>query len=213
MAIFGIDEAGRGPVLGSMFISVVKIESESELLGDIKDSKNLSYKKIHSLAAENESIERSILEVTPSEIDSGNITSLAISKMGEGLRNLGVTVDDEVYADACLPDEESFEEQLAESAGLDSSENIIGEHGADDTYPVVGMASIFAKSSREKHVDSIQAGEERDIGSGYPSDPNTRSFLEEYIKETGVVPEYARKSWSTCEDLLEEYGDRKLDEF
>lgn len=213
MSIFGIDEAGRGPVLGSMFIGVVKIESESELLGDIQDSKELSHKKIHALARENESIERDIIEVSASEIDEGNITSISISRMGEGLRNLGVTEDDKIYADACLPDSDSFEDQLANEADLNTSKNIIGEHGADEKYTVVGLASIFAKSSRENHVTSLQEGENLDIGSGYPSDPNTREFLKLYVEETGSVPSYARKSWSTCEDLLKAHGDRTLDEF
>lgn len=207
MAIFGIDEAGRGPVLGSMFIGVVKVDSEDELLGDIRDSKDLSYQKIHSLATENDSIEREVIEVTPEEIDQGNITSLAISKMGEGLDLLNVSEGDIVYADACLPDEESFEEQLAEETNLKSSENIIGEHGADEEYSIVGMASIFAKSNREKHVDLIQETADRNVGSGYPSDPNTRDFLKSYIQENGSVPDYARNSWSTCEDLLDEYGE------
>lgn len=213
MPIFGIDEAGRGPVLGSMFIGVVKINSKDELLGDIKDSKDLSYTKIHSIAEENEAVEREIIEVTSEEIDNGNITSLAIAAMGEGLNLLGATEEDEIYADACLPDEDSFEDQLADAAGLTSSENIFGEHGADETYTVVGMASIFAKSNREKHVEEIQSKEDKDIGSGYPSDPNTREFLEKYVAENGTVPKYARRSWSTCESLLEEQEETSLDEF
>lgn len=213
MAIFGIDEAGRGPVLGSMFIGVVKVESEDELRGDIKDSKALSNRKIHSLAEENDAVKREVLEVSAGEIDSGNITSIAIARMGDGLTALGVTEEDKVYADACLPDAESFEDQLADEANLDSSGNIIGEHGADDEYTIVGLASIFAKSSRERHVEAIQNGEDIDVGSGYPSDPNTREFLKQYVEQTGKIPEYARKSWSTCEDLLEAHNEKTLDEF
>lgn len=214
MSIYGADEAGRGPVFGSMFVTVVKIDSVEDIHGIVKDSKELTLEEINEIAENNANIEKIVLEVTPDEIDSGNITSLTIEKMGEGLHSLGVDENDEVYADSCLSDEDKFEKRLSVEANI-PQESITGENKADENYDVVSLASIFSKQHRERHVSMLQESTEANIGSGYPSDPNTRQYLKDYVKENGQLPSFTRKSWSTSEDLLEMYSDeqKSLDSF
>ncbi|WP_457753524.1 ribonuclease HII, partial [Thermococcus sp.] len=82
------------------------------------------------------------------------------------------------------------------------SPKIIAEHKADAKYLPVSAASILAKVTRDKAIEKLkkQYGE---IGSGYPSDPRTRKFLEEYYKEHGEFPPIVRKSWKTLRKIEE----------
>ncbi|VVB95328.1 Ribonuclease HII [uncultured archaeon] len=45
-----------------------------------------------------------------------------------------------------------------------------------------------------------------EIGSGYPADPKTISFLEGWIKEYGSPPDFARSSWETSKKLVEKFN-------
>jgi ribonuclease HII len=86
------------------------------------------------------------------------------------------------------------------------------EHRADETYLLVGAASIVAKVARDAHVAAL-AEQYGDVGSGYPSDPATRAFLADYVAEHGELPPCARKSWSTCDDVLAAAEQSSLREF
>jgi hypothetical protein len=82
-----------------------------------------------------------------------------------------------------------------------------------------GVDSVVAKVARDAHVEALAAEHAAlvdthgGLGSGYPSDPVTRSFLESYVDEHGAVPPFARASWATCEDLLAGVEQSGLDEF
>ncbi|MFC6772337.1 ribonuclease HII, partial [Halorubrum pallidum] len=69
--------------------------------------------------------------------------------------------------------------------------------------------------TRDDRMDAIDASYDAygDLGSGYPSDPATRTFLREYVADHGDVPDCARRSWSTCEDVLAAEAQSALDEF
>ncbi|QZP38968.1 ribonuclease HII [Halobaculum magnesiiphilum] len=95
--------------------------------------------------------------------------------------------------------------------------DVTAEHGADESYPVVAAASVVAKVERDRIVAELDAAY-RDrgydgIGSGYPSDPTTREFLREYVAREGDLPECARTSWSTCDDVLAANEQSALGEF
>ncbi|QZY01059.1 ribonuclease HII [Halobaculum rubrum] len=97
------------------------------------------------------------------------------------------------------------------------SVDVTAEHGADESYPVVAAASVVAKVERDRIVAELDAAY-RDrgydgIGSGYPSDPNTREFLRKYVDREGDLPECARTSWSTCDDVLAASEQSALGEF
>lgn len=92
--------------------------------------------------------------------------------------------------------------------------SIHAEHGADETFRVVSAASIVAKVERDARVAAIDSAyPDYDVGSGYPSDPATRDFLEAYVAATGDVPDCARRSWSTCKEVLAAVEQAGLDDF
>lgn len=74
------------------------------------------------------------------------------------------------------------------------------ESGADDTYPGVAAASILAKVQRDR---AMQAHGERwgEVGSGYPSDPSTRAWLERRASRGCDWPPFVRTHWSTVRRL------------
>lgn len=202
--IFGCDEAGKGPVIGSMFVACVKGEPENIPSG-VKDSKLLNNSKIHSLSERiRDTMNVSVIEATTSQIDDNQMTDLSVDKFSESIRSVEYNKCDSGFIDCFINNQETVESRLRSSVGLPEDYDLIVEFGADEKYPVVSAASIVAKSQREKHIDEL-SDEYGNIGSGYPSDPNTRDFIAEHIKENGEPPECARTSWSTIDDMLEEH--------
>lgn len=201
----GCDEAGRGPVFGSMFIGCV-YANESELSDQIDDSKNLKTEKIHTLAEEiknTEKIDYTVIEVTVDQIDnSDTLTDLTARSISDGILSLPTT--NEVIVD-CFTNDKNKAKQMIENYLQDENYQIRPEFKADENYPIVGAASILAKSHRENHIDQLK-DESGDIGSGYPSDPNTQDFLDNYVSEKGTLPPFARKSWNTSQDILDKYN-------
>jgi ribonuclease HII len=100
--------------------------------------------------------------------------------------------------DAGDVDAERFAKRV--KRGLDVGVTIEAAHGADGSDALVGAASIIAKSARERHVASL-ADRFGEVGSGYPSDPTTRSFLRRYLEDHGTFPPPTRRSWSTCDSI------------
>jgi ribonuclease HII len=112
--------------------------------------------------------------------------------------------------DAGDVDADRFGRRVTERVG--HRVDLRADHSADETTAVVGAASILAKVERDRRVEAI-AAEYGDVGSGYPSDPTTRAFLRSYVAEHGDLPGCARRSWSTCEDLLRAAEQSSLAEF
>lgn len=201
---FGVDEAGKGPVLGSMFAAVVRAPADA-LPAGIDDSKRLSDDRREELAErirDDDSVEVGIAEIPPRRIDDGNMNDLTVAAHAEALS--GVVRDgDAGLCDAGDVDANRFGRRVAER--IDVEVDVEARHGADGTDQHVGAASIVAKSARERHVRAL-ATEYDDaygaIGSGYPGDPATREFLETYVSTTGELPACARASWSTCDSVL-----------
>lgn len=78
---------------------------------------------------------------------------------------------------------------------------ILARHKADRDYTIVSAASIIAKVERDRAVENLRSYH-GDFGSGYPSDPDTISFLRAWIKRTNSQPEFARKSWRTWDRIF-----------
>ncbi|MGI5992539.1 MAG: ribonuclease HII [Methanosarcina sp.] len=221
MMIAGIDEAGKGPVIGPMCIGGVKIEESRahilKVLG-VADSKKLAPKKREQLAAQIKKYVDGffILEVSPSQIDElrkimsmNEIMVVCFSKVLEQLK------PDIVYADAADVKAERFAEnirrQYAKTNPAHAKEiEITSMHQADAVYPVVSAASIIAKVRRDEIIEELKQEWGVDFGSGYPSDSKTKEFLLRWGKEhSGEFPEIVRQSWQTVENIREEL--RKVD--
>ena len=208
MLIAGVDDAGRGSILGPLVIAgiLVKEEDLQKLVNlGVKDSKLLSPKKREELAEEIKKIAVKcyVLKLSPSEIDKvvnsgrklhrlNRLEAKAMAKVIEELK------PDMVYVDASDVVPERFKQHIQEC--LPFKVKIISEHKADQKYPIVSAASVIAKVERDKAIEEIKR-EYGEVGCGYPTDPKTIKFLEECLKKFGEYPHFVRKSWKPAKRL------------
>lgn len=211
--ICGVDEAGRGPVMGPLVICGISIDKDDLLrkLG-VKDSKKLSRTQREDLS---EKIARvtsgiEIVEITASEIDilreEMTLNKLEVKVFASIIKKLAPQT---AYVDSADVDEKRFADDIIREIG--SPVEIISRHKADDTYPVVSAASILAKVRRDEQVRRIEEEIGEPIGSGYTSDPNTIRFLESWLERYDKLPPHTRKSWDTSNRLLSMKAVKKLD--
>lgn len=214
--ICGIDEAGRGPVIGPMVIAGVLVSDDVDLMElGVKDSKRLTPKKRSELYEEIVKISDYCIRVIPAEeidslrkkislnkIESNNFASIVEELCSEG---------DIAYVDSASTDERRFGLDIKNK--LKDEIEIVSKHEADDTYPIVSAASIIAKVKRDEEVQKISEKVGHDIGSGYPSDMKTREFLNRWVSENDDLPPHTRKSWQTCRDLINKARTKSLDDF
>ena len=213
--ICGVDEAGRGPVMGPLVICGISIDKDDLLrkIG-VKDSKKLSRTQREDLS---EKIARvtsgiEIVEITASEIDilreEMTLNKLEVKVFASIIKKLAPQT---AYVDAADVDEKRFADDIIQEIG--SPVEIISRHKADDTYPVVSAASILAKVRRDEQVRRIEEEIGEPIGSGYTSDPNTIRFLESWLERYDKLPPHTRKSWDTSNRLLSMKAVKKLDRY
>lgn len=195
--VLGIDEAGRGPVIGELVVAGVMIEEGSEKdIEGAKDSKLLSHKVRIELDKQiREKTKFLVLEVPPSEIDkallseNSNLNWLEAQKQAEIINKLK---PDKAIIDCPSPNCEKYTEFLKDL--LDNKEvELIVEHKADMKYQTCAAASILAKVRREDIMEEIRK-KYGDAGTGYPADPKTKKFIAENWEKH---PEIFRKTWST----------------
>lgn len=217
---FGVDEAGKGPVLGSMFAAAVAVDP-ADLPDDVGDSKGIAPERRTELAATIREVGSvGVAEITVERIDDEetDMNSLTVAAHAEAVDALadavdGTPTDDdplEGYVDAGDTNAVRFERRVEDAAG--TAIDARAEHGADETYAVVGAASIVAKVARDAHVESL-AEQYGDVGSGYPGDDTTREFLEAYVADHEELPDCARASWQTSKDALAAVSQSSLGEF
>lgn len=208
----GVDEAGRGPVIGSMFAVAVRADVEA-LPPGVGDSKAIPRDRRTDLAAKiRESADAvGVAEVTVDRIDDPavNMTDVTVAAHVEAVA--AVKQDDLVVTlDAGEIDADRFARRVA--ADLPDDLRVSACHGADASDPLVGAASIVAKVARDEHVAQL-AAIHGTVGSGYPSDQTTRDFLATYVNDHGCLPDCARRSWQTSQDLLAAAEQSSLDSF
>jgi ribonuclease HII len=211
MKIAGVDDAGRGPIIGPLVIAgVLHDDKDLSRLIDlgVKDSKRLSPRRREELAAE---IKKMALKyhaaiLSPTEIDRVVETGKKLHKLNRleaqtMAKVITILKPDVAYVDASDVLADRFKQHVAES--LTFNVQIISEHKADAKYPIVSAASIIAKVERDRALSALQ---ERygNMGSGYASDPHTIKFLERWIRKFGSYPDFVRKSWKPAKRLKRE---------
>jgi len=209
---FGVDEAGKGPVIGSMFAAAVRADP-SALPDDVGDSKSIARSRREELATRIRDVADGVgVAAIPVECIDDPETDMNALTVDAHAQALAAVATDGLsgMVDAGDTDAARFGERVARRVDADLS--IAAEHGADATDPLVGAASIVAKVERDAHVDRL-ATDYGEVGSGYPSDPTTRTFLREYVAELDELPPCARTSWATCADVLAAAQQSALDEF
>lgn len=200
----GVDEAGRGCLLGPLIVAGVSVDRTGSKkireLG-VKDSKLLSAKKRESLFPEIMKVADHVnwAAIPPSEIDKVVLTGRRLRKLNYLEAVYFARVIDRLYArkvtvDASDVIPERFRDDIA--GNLESTCKIVAVHKADRDNPVVSAASIVAKVVRDREVELLRKVD-GDFGSGYPSDPVTRSFFADWMKKGIPFPAYVRQSWKT----------------
>ncbi|MFQ5986357.1 MAG: ribonuclease HII [Thermoplasmata archaeon] len=203
MRLLGIDEAGRGPVLGPLVIAGVVSEDQDELraLG-VRDSKKLT-------ASEREALATQIEKVAIARVHHIAAAELDVSMEGESLnrveaRSFAEMIRDlapeEAIVDCCDTDERRFESRILRDLGYEVP--LRAEHRADENHPVVSAASIIAKVTRDEEVRRIGCELGAPVGSGYAHDPATRAFLKRWVAVHGELPPHARLAWKTSQGLM-----------
>ena len=203
MDILGIDEAGRGSVLGPMVIAGViipeKMKKVLERMG-VKDSKRLTPNRRTILSRKlKKMFDYEIIIISALEIDQMRAEGINLNDIEKNaMRDLIIKLNPEkAIVDAVDVKAERFQNYLCESTGT----NVIAEHKADDKYIEVSAASIIAKAERDAQISEINKEyiKKGGIGSGYPSDPATKEFLAQYTYDE--MPYFVRKSWATVAKL------------
>ena len=200
--ICGIDEAGRGPVMGPLVVASVFVSDEDGLKGiGVRDSKRLSPQtREHMFDRIAEMAEYRLVILSADEIDSKrakhSLNDIELRMFADSVSGMKVS---EVYADCPDANESSFGYALSHMLG---NVNVIARHKADDTYPVVSAASIIAKVTRDRMMSNISDEFGTDVGSGYPSDQLTMDFIAKWIKENGNPPPHTRRSWETVRRMM-----------
>lgn len=201
MRTCGVDEAGRGPVIGPLVVAAVVTDDVASIeeLG-VKDSKLLSPIRRESLSITIKERAEVFVKLVPAwEIDRIR-ESKTMNEMECGMfaQVIDSSRADIVYVDAVDVDEMRFARDISDL--LDRKIEIVSEHKADSTYPIVSAASIIAKVRRDMEIENIKIELGYDIGSGYPSDPKTIEALKRMI-ERNKISKYVRRSWDTFKRL------------
>ncbi|MBU2637986.1 MAG: ribonuclease HII [Nanoarchaeota archaeon] len=198
--IAGIDEAGRGPVIGPLVMCCFMIDEKDlptlKNLG-VKDSKLLSPKKREQIAglAKKAAKGYELIEIQPAEIDSAvesdntNLNWLEAEKAAMLLNKLNPDI---AIIDCPSPNIKAYKDYVFSFLKKKDMELIL-EHKAERHLPVAA-ASIIAKTTRDARIEEIKKKIGSDFGSGYPSDFKTKEFIQKEWKVHGNI---MRKSWAT----------------
>lgn len=214
MIIGGIDEAGRGSVIGPLVIAGVSLDKENLdiLQGEgVYDSKSLSPRTREKLYPKIITKAKSIFicKIKPNIIDSyvqlKKLNSLEARFMTLVSDNLMV---DKVIFDACDVNLDRFKKSILENM-KNKGVKIYCFHKADLDYTTVAAASIIAKVTRDREISRLETRFGVRIGSGYPSDPVTKSFLKENIQNM-IFKEHIRFTWAPVRLLISAEFQTKL---
>ena len=202
--ICGIDDAGRGPMLGPLVIAGISLDKKNlkklNALG-VKDSKRLTpilrehlYKKIIEIVDN-----YYIAKIPPRSIDASVkkhcLNDLEAKYMAKVILKLNPDIS---YVDSCDVSPIRFGKEISK---LSDNHKIKSYHHADSRFVVVSAASILAKVTRDRIIMKLR--EDHDLGSGYPSDSITVKFVTKYYKKNHEMPKFVRKSWKPVQKIIE----------
>jgi len=241
--LLGIDEAGRGPVMGPMVVAAAAHHDQSVLRSmGARDSKEVPPEERARLDVELRKVCRVCLMVVPAEaidafLEGSTMNELevlcfasCIASMHQGRPVMHSRVPSSVvaeisspgaditivHADAADVNERRFGERISDllaSMVPGATFKVIAEHKADRDHPLVGAASIIAKVRRDSEMMRIGSELGAAVGSGYPSDPITMAFLTNHVRRTGALPPHSRKSWETSRRVLASSKQKSIESF
>lgn len=151
----GIDEAGRGPLLGDLYVGSViwshdpdDYDSKSPLMSQIKDSKKLSPQKREILAEfiKENCLAYSVISMSIQEIEKYNILGATMKGMHKAIRGLNI------IPQQLLIDGDKFKPYIDYKYGVISHHTI---PKGDNKYISIAAASILAKTEHDKHIKQL----------------------------------------------------------
>ena len=203
MKICGVDDAGRGSMIGPMVIAGISIEKKNipklRKLG-VRDSKKLSPKKRELLYKEIINIvdDYHVIRIPPKTIDKyvfeHNLNHLEAKKMAAVITHLKSEIS---YVDSCDVNATRFGREISD---LSNKSKVRSYHYADSRFVVVSAASIIAKVSRDRSIARLNKNYQ--FGSGYPSDKKSVNFIKKLVSEKKPLPSSVRKSWKPVQKIL-----------
>ena len=217
MKVCGIDEAGRGCVIGPLVICGAMIDENKEAslkdLG-VKDSKLLSPLQRERIAKVlPKHVEYQLIIVPPAEIDKNvlsetgaNLNWLEADKSVELINMLN---PEKALIDCPSNNTKAYHEYIAERL-MAKTITFKTEHKADFKYLIVGAASILAKVARDAAIEDLKKHVGEDFGSGYMADPKTAAYLK---KNWDKHPEIFRHSWAPYKELAGVKKQKKIGEY
>lgn len=202
--VLGVDEAGRGAVLGPLVVAGVALAvREQTKLWDLgfRDSKALSRDRRRALVRRLASSgARGRVVVLPAvAVDRASLTDLELEATAALIRRLGpeaVVVDTPVGPGAIS----WFRELLAARAGLPTAAISVAPK-ADRDHPAAAAASVLAKVVRDSYILLLRR-QYGDFGWGYPSEERVQAYLQAWISAHGTCPPFCRTRWRPVRDLL-----------
>ena len=212
--ICGVDEAGKGPVMGPMVVAAVAVKN-AKLIENIgfKDSKLLTPQKRKELFDLIKQNYRYAVEIIgPEKIDEYRRKNQLNLLNRKAFEKVIIKLNPNIaYVDAADVNEQRFGREIKANLTNQNDTDVISMHKADTKIPVVAAASIIAKQTRENEIEKLKK-KIGDFGSGYPSDERTIKFLKSYFHDNLKWPSGTRKSWKTIERIrpvtkLSDFGD------
>ena len=211
--ICGVDEAGKGPVIGPLVVAAVVVNNAKDIANlGIKDSKQLTKRKRKELAnLIKEKFNFAVEIIEPKIVDEYRRRNKLNELNREAFERLISKLDPNVaYVDAADVNEKRFGSQIKASLTNKKDTDVISMHKADAKIEVVAAASIIAKETRENEIEKLKE-KIGDFGSGYPSDERTIKFLKSFYADNGKWPTGTRESWKTLERIrpvktLDDFG-------
>jgi ribonuclease HII len=211
--VAGVDEAGRGCVIGPLVIAgVLMKDKDLPLLAQlgVKDSKLLTPKKREALFKEITGVAEKleVMKLSPMKIDRAVESKRKLHKLNRleaqaMAQIVNALSPDWAYVDAADVLETRFKHHIQE--GLTVKTKITSKHNADKIYPIVSAASIMAKVERDKEIAALRV-KYGDFGSGYMTDQKTMRFLKHWIQKHTEYPICVRKSWKPAKQIKNEKG-------
>lgn len=205
----GVDEAGRGPVIGPLVVSIVcGYDDEMREIG-ARDSKALgknSRKRLYELIKENSAFYLT-REISPVELNE-MMSRINLNEIEEDAYSeliAAAPFDCVVYVDSFDVNSDRLSGKLSRRTG----KNVVCEHKADARYPTVSAASIISKVTRDADIEKLEQQYGK-IGSGYPSDPVTIGFLKRSLDAGTDITRIVRTHWKTYRNLVGNSRNRKL---
>lgn len=223
--VLGVDEAGRGPVMGPMVYGVAY--SPEAYLDSLKskygfaDSKTLKEDKrreLFQMIEGDDELHKQVGWCTTTMTARDILGGMLRSSIGRGSYNLNEQAHDvtiqlikeviakgvnvtQVFVDTVGPPESYARKLRGHFPGVE----ITVAKKADSIYPIVSTASVVAKVTRDynlEYFNKVVLGNVK-IGSGYPSDPNTTKWFNSNVdKVFGWNFGLVRFLWQTSKDSL-----------